>query len=42
MDYSPWGHKEPDTTEHACRCRWQITLVPGVQHSDPVFVYIAK
>ena len=28
MDYSPWGHKESDTTEltwHACHCEAQIS-----------------
>ena len=37
MDYSPWGHKESDTTERLNNNQeltYSVVLVSGVQHND--------
>ena len=33
--YSPWGHKEPDTTEHQSTCAHTHTLCTDVSGSPP-------
>ena len=42
--YSPWGHKEWDTTQQLNnkKLTYNIILISGVQHNDSVFLYILK
>ena len=35
--YSPWGHKEPDTTEHEHTCgMWDLNSRPGIEPASLV------
>ena len=38
--YSPWGHKELDTTEWLTQLIYNVVLVSGIQHSEYIHLLI--